>query len=322
MEVILAGGNIPVDLNNVFVTNPNPNSLIDEAQNDGLPRNCCTWIKGLYSVAVKERAVDEVISVTNGDCSNTQALTELYSANNIKVHPFAYPYEEKEPYSALKNQLVNLCHSLNVTLDEVIDYSKITDKVRKKLKKIDDMTVEGYISGFENHLYLVSSTDFNSDLDKFSKELDTLIEEAYKRKVEDKYVRIGCIGVPTINPAMYDFIESKNCKIVFNEVQRQFSIVSESPDYIQRYLEYTYPYSIMDRIKDIKEQIALRKIDGVIHYVQSFCYRQIQDILVRKHLDVPVLTIEGDTPGEIDGRTKIRIDSFIEMLEMKKKKVI
>ena len=83
VEFILAGGNIPVDLNNIFVCSPNPNHLIDEAQNDGLPRNCCSWIKGLYSVAVKEKAVDEIISVTNGDCSNTHALTELYSANNI-----------------------------------------------------------------------------------------------------------------------------------------------------------------------------------------------------------------------------------------------
>ncbi len=108
VEFILAGGNIPVDLNNIFVCSPNPNSLIDEAQNDGLPRNCCSWIKGLYSVAVKEKAVDEIISVTNGDCSNTHALTELYSANNIKVYPFAYPYEEKEPYTALKNQMLAL----------------------------------------------------------------------------------------------------------------------------------------------------------------------------------------------------------------------
>ena len=84
VEFVLAGGNIPVDLNNVFVCNQNPNHLIDEAQDDGLPRNCCSWIKGLYSVAVKEKAVDEVISVTNGDCSNTHALTELYISNGIK----------------------------------------------------------------------------------------------------------------------------------------------------------------------------------------------------------------------------------------------
>ena len=216
--------------------------------------------------------------------------------------------------------MISLGNALNVTLDMVYDYSKITDKVRDKLKIVDKLTVDGYVTGFENHLYLVSSTDFNSDLEKFSKDVDVLIEKAEKRHIEEKYVRIGCIGVPTINPSMYDFIESKNCKIVLNEVQRQFSIPSTNPDYIMRYIEYTYPYGVMDRIKDIKEQIKLRKIDGIIHYVQSFCYRQIQDILIKKHLGVPVLTIEGDTPGDIDGRTKIRIDSFIEMLEMKKKK--
>lgn len=321
VEFVLAGGSIPVDLNNIFVCNENPSNLIDEAQNDGLPRNLCSWIKGLYSVAVKEKSVDEVISVTNGDCSNTHALTELYEANNIKVHPFAYPYEEKEPYNSLKEQMINLGKSLNVTLKQASDYAfDVTDKVRKKLKIIDEMTVTGHITGFENHLYLVSSTDFNSDVDKFSKDIDKVIEEASKRHVEKKAVNIGCIGVPTINPSMYDFIESKNCKIVFNEVQRQFSIPSESNDYVQRYLDYTYPYSVMDRIKDIKEQIKIRKIDGLIHYVQSFCYRQIQDILIKQNVGVPVLTIEGDTPGDIDGRTKIRIDSFIEMLEMKKRK--
>ncbi len=320
VEFILASGNIPVDLNNIFVCSSNPSALIDEAQNDGLPRNLCSWIKGLYSVAVKENSINEIISVTNGDCSNTHALTELYEANGIKVHSFAYPYEEKEPYTALKEQMINLGKALNVTLNEVQEYSKITDKVRNKLKIIDKMTIEGYITGFENHLYLVSSTDFNSNLEKFSKDLDNVIESAYKRKIEQKYVRIGCIGVPTINPSMYNFIESKNCKIVFNEVQRQFSIPSTNPDYVMRYLEYTYPYSVMGRIKDIQEQINIRKIDGIIHYVQSFCYRQIQDILIKKNLDVPVLTIEGDSPGDIDGRTKIRIDSFIEMLEMKKKK--
>lgn len=320
VEFILAGGNIPVDLNNVFVCNSNPSNLIDEAQSDGLPRNCCSWIKGLYSVAVKEKAVDEIISVTNGDCSNTHALTELYSANNIKIYPFAYPYEEKDKYTALKKQMLTLGQAFNVSFDDVYECCKITDKVRKKLKQIDEMTVQGYITGFENHLYLVSSTDFNSSIDKFSKEVDELIEKAYARTIENKFVRLGCIGVPTINPKMYDFIESKNCKIVFNEVQRQFSIPSENPDYVMRYLEYTYPYGVMDRIKDIKEQVEKRRIDGLIHYVQSFCYRQIQDILIKKHLDIPVLTIEGDSPGDVDSRTKIRIDSFIEMLEMKKHK--
>lgn len=318
VEFVLAGGHTPVDMNNIFVVDENPHELIDNAHSEGMPRNCCSWIKGLYSVGVKEKIADAIISVTNGDCSNTHALTELYEAAGIHVHPFAYPYGENDKRASLKKQMESLGDFLGTTIHDVQNYCQITDPIRKKLKIIDRLTVEGKISGFENHLWLVSSSDFNSDVNKFSKDIDDLIMEATEREPLKKSIRMGIIGVPTINPPMYDFIESKDCKIVFNEVQRQFSIPSENPDYISRYIEYTYPYGIMDRIADIKKQIEERKIDGIIHYVQSFCYRHIQDVLVRKYLNIPVLTIEGDIPGDIDGRTKIRIDSFIEMLENKK----
>jgi benzoyl-CoA reductase/2-hydroxyglutaryl-CoA dehydratase subunit BcrC/BadD/HgdB len=56
-------------------------------------------------------------------------------------------------------------------------------------------------------------------------------------------------------------------------------------------------------------------VDGVIHYVQSFCFRQIEDLIVRRRLPVPVLTLEGDRPGKVDARTRIRIEGFLEMLK-------
>ena len=92
VEIILAAGHIPVDLNNIFVANNNPRELIDVAHEDGLPRNCCSWIKGLYSVGIKLKAVDEIIAVTNGDCSNTHALAELYAEMGIPVHSFSYSF--------------------------------------------------------------------------------------------------------------------------------------------------------------------------------------------------------------------------------------
>lgn len=320
VEFVLAGGHTPVDLNNIFVCHKDPASLIEEAHADGMPRNLCTWIKGLYSVAMKESGADSIVSVANGDCSNTHALTELYSASGISVHNFAYPYGEADKYNYLKKQMELLGDFLGATLKKASDFCSVTGPIRRKLKKLDELTSAGKVSGFDNHLWLVSSTDFNGDLEKFSKDLDEAIYKAEHMEAKEKAVRIGVAGVPTINPGMYGFIESKDCKVVFNEVQRQFSIPSENPDYVNRYIEYTYPYGIMDRIADMKEQIALRRIDGMIHYVQSFCYRHIQDVLLRKYLGVPILTIEGDTPGDIDGRTKIRIDSFVEMLENRKKR--
>ncbi len=320
VEILLAANKVPLDLNNIFVTDNSPTHFIDLAHEHGLPRNLCSWIKGLYGVCVEVKAVDKVITITNGDCSNTHALAELYEHNGIKTISFSYPLGERDPYAYLKSQMEALASELGTTLEKAIEVSKRTDVIRKKLHHLDRLTSDGKVSGFENHLWLVSSSDFNSDVDRYENELDDFIRIAEQRPAANKAVRVGVIGVPTINPAMYDFIEAQDCKVVLNEVQRQFSMVSESDDYVTRFLEYTYPYDVYKRIDDIKQQIEAKQIDGLIHYVQSFCYRQIQDILIKKHVGVPVLTIEGDAPGDIDGRTKIRIESFIEMLEHKKTK--
>ncbi|MPN49030.1 hypothetical protein SDC9_196643 [bioreactor metagenome] len=103
--------------------------------------------------------------------------------------------------------------------------------------------------------------------------------------------------------------------MVFNEVQRQFAMPNVVEDLVEQYRLYTYPYGVFGRIKDIQAEIEKRNIDGIIHYVQSFCFRQIEDMIFREKLDVPILTIEGDKPGRVDARTKLRIDSFLEMLK-------
>jgi benzoyl-CoA reductase/2-hydroxyglutaryl-CoA dehydratase subunit BcrC/BadD/HgdB len=52
--------------------------------------------------------------------------------------------------------------------------------------------------------------------------------------------------------------------------------------------------------------------------VQAFCFRQIEDLIVRKRLKMPILTLEGDRPGPLDARTRIRLEGFIEMLKARK----
>lgn len=317
VEIIFAAGKIPVDLNNIFITDENPSAMADYAEDEGLPRNLCAWIKGIYA-AVKSGSVDEVIAVTQGDCSNSHALAELFINSGIKVHSFSYPFEKEGRYQALKFEMERFADSIGTTLQAGIDYCTKTDGVRAKLRKLDQMTADGYVTGFENHLWLVTSTDFNTDLEKYENDLDQFIAEASGRELVTDKLRLGFIGVPTIFSDIYEFIEDKGASIVFNEVQRQFAIPSENPDYVQRYVDYTYPYDVFARVDDIKKAIAERRIDGVIHYVQSFCYRQIQDIIMKERLGCPVLAIEGDGPGAIDNRTKIRIESFLEMLEAKR----
>ncbi|PLX68251.1 MAG: 2-hydroxyglutaryl-CoA dehydratase [Denitrovibrio sp.] len=317
VEIIFAAGKVPVDLNNIFITDNDPSAMADFAEDEGLPRNLCAWIKGIYS-AVKSGAVDEVIAVTQGDCSNSHALAELFLSSGVKVHTFSYPFEKGRRYEALKYEMERFAESIGTTLSEGIKYAEKTNSVREKLRILDKMTTDGLVTGFENHLWLVTSTDFNTDHVRYEQELDDFITEASQREPAKDGLRIGFIGVPTIFSDIYSFIQGRGASVVFNEVQRQFSVPSVSDDYVQRYLEYTYPYDVFGRIEDISTQISNRRLDGIIHYVQSFCYRQIQDIIMKQRLECPILAIEGDGPGSIDNRTKIRIESFLEMLEAKK----
>ncbi len=317
VEIILAAGHVPVDLNNIFITDKDPTAFIDYAETEGLPRNICAWIKGIYTAVIRG-SIDEVITVTEGDCSNSHALAELFMEHGIPVHSFAYPFGKEDRRSFLEREFRSLAKSLGTTYEAAEEYTKRTDPIRAKLRRLDALTAQEKASGFENHLWLVTSTDFNTEPVSYEAELDAKLAEIEARGSAGRKIRLGVLGVPTIFDDMYGFIEEKGGSVVFNEIQRQFAIPSTNPDYISRYAEYTYPYDVFGRIADIRQQTAERRIDGLIHYVQSFCYRQMQDITIRKHMDVPVLTIEGDSPSGIDARTKIRIESFIEMLEARK----
>ena len=82
----------------------------------------------------------------------------------------------------------------------------------------------------------------------------------------------------------------------------------------EQYINYTYPYSMTGRIPDILHQIRLRRVDGVIHYVQAFCHRSIGDIIFREKIDLPLLTLEGNTDYMLNSHAETRIEAFLDVL--------
>ncbi len=315
VEVILAAGCIPVDLNNIFITGSDPVKYIDTAESHGFPRSTCAWIKGIYSAILDFDDMDMIISVVEGDCSNTRALSEVLAMKGVKSVSFSYPSSAR--YEALKYEIDNLMNFFGVTRDECLKVKRRLDDVRKKLSHLDMLTwQENLATGFENHLWQVSASDFGSDVDRFEKSLDEEILKIEKRQPREEGARIGYIGVPPICADIYDFIEETGGRVVYNEVQRQFTMAHGigSEDLTKVYLDFTYPYSLEGRLRDIKEQIRIRGLNGIIHYTQAFCFRGIEDMVIRNALEVPVLTLEGDKPGELDARTKLRIESFIDMI--------
>ncbi len=312
IEPLFASGNVTYDLNNVFISSQSPAKYIDFAEESGYPASVCSWIKGLYSVAI-EKKMDLVIGVVRGDCSNTDSLLETLENKKIRTYPFSYPYPKDK--NALKIEIERLMRFLNVSYSDIDAVLPKIETARKLAWKIDELTYhENKIHSEENHIYLISTSDFNGDLDLYIKNAKNLIEISKDREPIKHSIRLGYVGVPPIFLDIYNFLEKNNAYVVFNEVQRQFSMPYPNLNWMDRYLSYTYPYSIFDRITDIKKEIKIRKIDGLIHYVQSFCHRQITDMVLKENIDVPILTVEGNQPINVDERTKIRLESFIDML--------
>ena len=320
VEVILAAGLIPADLNNIFITGADPGDVVDRAETLGFPRTTCGWIKGIY-LSAKEAGITDVVAVTQGDCSNTHALMELWQSDGMNIMPFAYPYDRDR--DLLRLQMRKLMDALGTSEEKTDKVFRELAPLRTKLKRVDEMTwKDGNVTGAENHLWLVSASDFDGDRDDFEARLDAFLKEAEKRETAPTgrpgaglpAVRLGYIGVPPIFTDIYETAARSGAHVVYNEVQRQFSMPHDTDNLYEQYARYTYPYDVFGRIRDIKEEIKLRRIDGIIHYCQSFCFRAIEDLIVRRELKLPVLTIEGDRPGPVDARTRIRLEGFVEML--------
>jgi benzoyl-CoA reductase/2-hydroxyglutaryl-CoA dehydratase subunit BcrC/BadD/HgdB len=313
VEVVYAAGCVPVDLNNIFITSENASAMVAEAEYEGYPRNACGWIKGIYSAA-KKADIDALIAVVEGDCSQTQAMVETLEMAGIKIIPFAYPYGRDR--NLLRMSIGKLIDRLETTWEAAYEWKARLDTIRHKVAQLDELTWRtGTISSFENHYYQINCSDFMGNPDAFEDEVERRLTEANLQPVTHcSQLKLGFVGIPPIFTDFYQHIESLGARVVYNEVVRQFAMPYETTDLVEQYTLYTYPYDVFGRIEDINRETQRRRLTGLIHYTQSFCFRQIQDLIIRSRINVPILTIEGDAPTKLDARTKVRIESFIEML--------
>ena len=310
VEVIFAAGHIPVDLNNVFITNDS-SAKVQNAELKGFPRTFCSWIKGNYTAALSTNP-DLIIGIVEGDCSNSNSLLDIFTEDHFPVYRFSFPADKN--YEDLDKEITRLEDYFGVSRKETLQAKQRLDKIRRKLIILDEWTwKERLVSGLENHFWLVNSSDFMGNPDRYESKLDAFLTKAKKRDPLPAKLRLAYLGVPPIYKNIYETIIELGGDVLFNEVQRQFSMPYLLPDIVSQYLAYTYPYSVFDRLQDIKRELEKRQIEAVISYTQSFCHLQLDNLLLRKHIDLPFLTLEGDQPDDIDARTLLRLESFFEV---------
>ncbi|HPO44559.1 MAG TPA: 2-hydroxyacyl-CoA dehydratase family protein [Spirochaetota bacterium] len=317
VEIIYAAGKIPVDVNNVFIGSQNPSSLVRLAKREGFPDTTCSWICGLYG-AIVEREIGTVIGVTGGDCSETIGLMEVLSLRGVNVIPFSYPYNRDA--SALRGEIDRLARHFGVDSKQAELQKERLDRVRVGIHRLDRLLwEEDRAFGGEVQLLQLGSSDFEGDPEAYLENVERKIGQVGARQPIPTELRLGFVGVPPIISDLYPSIERDGVRIVLSEVQRQFSLPGGG-DIVEAFIRYTYPYGIFARAEDIALEIERRRIDGIIHYIQAFCFRGIEDIALRRSLKVPVLTLQGDLPSRVTETMRLRIEAFVDMLRWRKER--
>jgi len=313
VEAVFAAGRRPVDLNNLFVAARDPEADVRRAEARGFPRSFCAWVKGLYGTVLRT-GVPAVVGVTRGDCSGTESLLEILSAEGIEVLPFGFP-ERPEP-QAVEDAVRALCERLGTDLASARAQKERLDPVRARALELDRLAWrQGTVRGPELFDALLNTSDFRGDPEAYAAQLDRTLAQSRARNPRAQGLRLGLLGVPPIFSDLVEALEARAARVAFHEIPRQFALPEGRGTLGEAYARYTYPYGAAGRVADIAAQTRRRGLHGLVHYVQSFCHRQVHDRLVREAVDVPVLTVEGDRPGPIDARTVTRIEAFLETLE-------
>ncbi len=312
-EVIFAAGLVPVDLNNLFITADRPAELVEEAERAGFPRNCCAWIKGIYA-ACRRSGLRRLVGVARGDCSNTLALMEILRSEGVETVEFAYPLERRPERVA--EAIAGFADRLGTTTAAAEDWRRRLEPVRGLLADLDRLVREtGQATPAEAHAWMVSASDFRGDPKRFHSDLESFLHDCRERPTPSPALPVVLAGVPPIKTDIFDRLAGLGARVVHDEMAFEFTMARSrlrGLEYI--YCNYSYPYDVVYRTDLLGAEAAGRSARGIIHYVQSFCYRQIQDRLLRERIPLPVLTLECDRPGPLDAGALTRLEAFVESL--------
>jgi len=111
---------------------------------------------------VRQDDYREIVAVTQGDCSFTQALMEVLRHRGVSVVPFAFPFDRDPGF--LSREMEKMAARFGTTVAEGERWKGRLDAVRRIAHEIDRLTwEEGKVTGEENHRWLVACSDFEGD---------------------------------------------------------------------------------------------------------------------------------------------------------------
>ncbi len=313
VEVILAAGMVPQDVNNLFVTNPEPMQLLHAADEGGVPRNICAWTRGLYGATIANN-LGTIVVVPCGDCTNNVTMSELLERVGIRVIRFNYPVPGHDERAHLERELATFAEELGTTLEAANRTWEELKPLRELLRQVDEMGVAGgQLPAARARLLLLESTDFNGNPELFARRLSRGLEEA-RPSPDGRGPRVAVFGIPTILDDLAQTLEEMGARPVLWETERDFAMIEPADSLVDQYLNYAYPRGLDARLERFVQLAEERRVESVLINAQAFCHHNLELKRVEEALaGYPTLVLESDVPGQVAARDRIRLEGFLSL---------
>ncbi len=310
-EMIYGAGWYPLDVNNWI-----PGS-------DARPRQkLCAWTASWREAILKgELKMDALVVVAGGDCHNALADGQSAARSVPRTHFFFYPFDGDTGY--MKEQLA--------ALEEFLGEGRKVDGAHKRrameqvaaAKKLglglDRARSDGKADPEKTFKLLVSFSDLEGDPVGFGRKVREAPAGAERQNARDG-PRVALIGVPPIYRDFHKVCAEAGLQVVFDELPYEFLRLGgrDVASLARSYSGYTFARPVEFRLDFLKRELKRRKVDGVVHYAQFTCHHLLEDSLLREELDWPMLTVQGDLPGDTPAQARLRLEAFGELLSGKK----
>lgn len=318
------------------------------------PRNICPLVKSTLGLAFSRTcpyAPIKDLAVGETTCDAKKKAWDVL-AKKVPFHVLEVPQKKSlkdkelwlEEVRAFKSRMEKLTGK-SLEKEKLGEATKIYNRKRKALMKLYSFRQHDRppLSGLDTLVVLQAA--LIDDPVRFTSELELLNEELEERIKNNQGVaekgapRIMVAGCPAVmgNWKLHYLLESSGAIVVCDETctgTRYFQNLVEEKDQsiddmlvaiAERYFKINCSCFTPneERIENILTLARDFKVDGVVHYILSYCHTyNIETINIDaalKRQSIPSLKIETDYSEEDIGQLRIRIEAFLEGIKQRGK---
>ena len=335
-ELIHAAGLLPVRVSGVLKEIP-----VDDA-NAYLYTTTCSFVRTCFQLAYEKKYdfLDGFVVASN--CDHARRLFDVWD----RYIPTPYRYIISVPHTKLpqaqkfyERELRDFKKSLedhfkvSIPEDKLSESIKLFNRTRRNLRKLNELRKEDTPKIMGSEVSKIMNACEKLPKEGFNPMIESIIQEVVNTQRENNASLRLMISGSVLNNANYvEFIEDQGCTVVIDDVCTGIrywwdEVAEDKPPMEALALRYLtrFPCARMtpgeDRFKQVVEVAKEYKVQGIIQEMVRYCTPTAWERpWLRKTLedaDIPVLQLEILYGATGTGQLKVRVQAFLEMIEMR-----